>query len=112
MIELCRLCKPSKWQTKHSVVFLSETKVHDLDTMNKIRMQLRFRNREAVWSDGQSGGIVMFWEEGLDFRFLSKSTHRVDVEVFAVDGSGVHWRLSGFYGHPSANERWRTWNLL
>ena len=86
------------------MVFLTETKVHDLDTMNRIRLGLGFRNGEAVWSDGQSGRVVMFWEDGLDVRLLSKSSYHVDVEVFAIDELDVRWRLTGFYGHPSASE--------
>ncbi|KAL6225731.1 hypothetical protein ACLB2K_004580 [Fragaria x ananassa] len=72
--------------------------------MNRIRLVLGFRNGGAVWSDGQFGGVVMFWEVGLDVRLLSKSRYHVDVKVFTIDELDVRWRLTVFYGHPSASE--------
>ncbi|KAL6222735.1 hypothetical protein ACLB2K_006126 [Fragaria x ananassa] len=99
-------------QKKPSFIFLSKTKVHDIDYMNNLRLKLGNRNCEVVYSDGQSGGVALFWEDGMDVRFLLKSNFHVDVEVYAVDGSGMRWRLTGFYGHPAAVERWRSWERL
>ncbi|KAL6180520.1 hypothetical protein ACLB2K_047182 [Fragaria x ananassa] len=62
--------------------------------------------------EGQSGGVYLFWEDRLDIRFLSKSSNHIDVEVFAVDGSGIRWRLTGFYGYLVAADRHLSWDLL
>ncbi|XP_062014459.1 uncharacterized protein LOC133730987 [Rosa rugosa] len=99
-------------QKRPSIVFLCETKVNDWEYMNGLRLQLGLLNCEAVWSVGHSGGLAMFWVDGLDVRFRSKSLHHIDVEVWATDGSHVGWRLTGFYGHPVTAERHTTWSLL
>ncbi|KAL6130625.1 hypothetical protein ACLB2K_069004 [Fragaria x ananassa] len=77
-----------------------------------MRLQFGFRNGEVVFSEGQSGGVALFWQDGLDIRFLSKSKSHVDVEIQAVDGLGVRWRMIGLYGNPLASERHLTWDLL
>lgn len=100
-------------QQKHpSLIFLSETKVRDKDYMNKLRFQIGYMNCEAVLSVGQFGGLALFWCDGLDVRFCSKSHHHVDVEIYASDGSSLCWCLTGFYEHPSTSERYQTWDLL
>ncbi|KAK9943048.1 hypothetical protein M0R45_008672 [Rubus argutus] len=71
-----------------SFIFLCETKVRDRDYMDQLRLRIGYMNCEAVFSVGQSGGLAMFWGDGLD------------------------WRLTGFYGHPTTVERHRTWTLL
>ncbi|KAL6228479.1 hypothetical protein ACLB2K_002429 [Fragaria x ananassa] len=68
-------------------------------------LQIGYLNCEAVACEGQSGGLALFWEDGLDVRLLSKGRYHIDVEIHAVDGSGMNWRLTGFYGHPSAADR-------
>ena len=41
--------------------------------MNGIRLgNIGFPNCETVYSVGQSGGVALFWKEGLDVHFLSK----------------------------------------
>lgn len=69
-------------------------------------------NCEAVFSEEQSGGLALFWKDEIQVTFLSKSKHHIDVEILENDGSGVRWRLTSFYGHPSMNERHQTWDLL
>lgn len=95
-----------------SFIFLCETKVRDRVYLNDLRLQIGYLNCEAVFSEGQSGGLALFWRDGLDVRFRSKSNHHVDVEVHSTDGSHIFWRLTGFYGHPTTSERYRTWSLL
>lgn len=99
-------------QKRPSFIFLCETKVRDRSYMNDLRLQIGYLNCEAVFSDGQSGGLALFWIDGLDVRFRSKSNHHIDVEIRSNDGSHIQWRLTGFYGHPTTAERHRTWLLL
>ncbi|XP_062005742.1 uncharacterized protein LOC133722901 [Rosa rugosa] len=99
-------------QHRPSFIFLSETKVSDPDYMKNLRLELGYLNCDAVFSRGQSGGLALFWSDGIDVRFRSKSHHHIDVEVWERDGSGIAWRLSGFYGHPTTSESHRTWTLL
>ncbi|XP_062028661.1 uncharacterized protein LOC133744595 [Rosa rugosa] len=99
-------------QRKPSFIFLSETKIDDWEYMNSLRLQIGYLNCEAVFSEGQSGGVVLFWADGLDVRFRSKSRSHVDVEVRETDGSGVVWRLTGLYGNPATADRHLNWALL
>lgn len=47
-------------QQKHpAMIFLSETKVRNSDYMNRLRYRLGYLNCEAVFSDGQSGGLAL-----------------------------------------------------
>ncbi|KAL6176485.1 hypothetical protein ACLB2K_053118 [Fragaria x ananassa] len=100
------------WQKKPSVVFPSETKIQDRSYLNALHLQLGLPNGVVVYSEGQSGGVALFWEDGLDIIILSKSSNPIDVEVFTVDGSGIRWRLTGFYGYPAATDRHLSWDLL
>ncbi|KAK9901868.1 hypothetical protein M0R45_001892 [Rubus argutus] len=61
---------------------------------------------------GQSGGLALFWKEDIDVRFRSKSHHHIDVMVDSASPSLPTWRFTGFYGHPSQTERFRSWSLL
>lgn len=99
-------------QKKPAFIFLSETKVSDSEYMGKLRLRLGFLNCEAVFSDGQSGGLALFWRDGVGVRFRSKSVHHIDVEIHPDDGSSIAWRLTGFYGHPVTTARHLTWSLL
>ncbi|KAL6179662.1 hypothetical protein ACLB2K_046334 [Fragaria x ananassa] len=81
-------------QKKPSFIFLSETKVNDKEYLNRLRFTLGYRNCEAVFSVGQSGGVALFWEDGLDVRFLSKSRYHVDVEALSGDSS-LPWIVVG-----------------
>lgn len=53
-------------QNRPSFIFLCETKVRDSSYMNRLRLQIGFLNCEAVFSDGQFGGLALFWCDGLD----------------------------------------------
>ncbi|KAK9922108.1 hypothetical protein M0R45_030588 [Rubus argutus] len=92
-------------QERPSLIFLCVTMVRDKDYMNKLRFQIGYMNCEAVLSVGQSGGLALFWCDGLDVRFCSKSHHHVDVAIHASDGSSLCLCLTSFYGHPSTAER-------
>ncbi|XP_062028884.1 uncharacterized protein LOC133744870 [Rosa rugosa] len=80
--------------------------------MNNLRLELGMLNCEAVFSAGQFGGLAIFWVDGLDVRFRSKSRHHIDLEITETDGSGLRWRLTCFYGHPMTAQRHCTWSLL
>ena len=48
------------WQKKSSLIFLTETKIHDRGFMNNMRLQIGYRNCEVIFSEGQSGhGFIL-----------------------------------------------------
>lgn len=95
-----------------SFVFLCETKVLDLDYLKDLRISLGFPNFEGVLSAGLSGGIALYWKEGLDVRFRSKSLNHIDVEIDSNSPSVTIWRLTGFYGYPRKADKNRSWALI
>ncbi|XP_024200592.1 uncharacterized protein LOC112203927 [Rosa chinensis] len=78
-----------------SFIFLSETKVSDPTYMRNLRLEIGYLNCEVVFSRGQSDGLALFWRDGINVRFRSKSNHHINVEVREGDGSGIAWRLTG-----------------
>lgn len=100
-------------QKRPSMIFLNETKVRDKEYMNRLWFRIGYINYEDVLSNGQFGGLALFWIDRLNVRFRSKSHQHVDLEIHATDGSSLCWRHTGFYGHSSTTERYRTsWDLL
>lgn len=95
-----------------SIVFLCETKIHDRDFHNSLCSHLGFNKSEVMLSLGQSGGLALFWSDDLDVRFRSKSHHHIDVVIDTNNPSSPSWRFTGFYGHPTKSERYRSWALL
>uniref|UniRef100_A0A2N9G189 CCHC-type domain-containing protein n=1 Tax=Fagus sylvatica TaxID=28930 RepID=A0A2N9G189_FAGSY len=59
---------------------------------------------------GYGGGLALLWDSSLSIHVRSFSSHHFDAEVFLSNGLG--WRLTGFYGHPEAALRARSWALL
>lgn len=62
-------------------------------------------------SDGRSGGLALFWREGIDVRFKSCSNSHIDVVVHGVAATEP-WHATGFYGHPDASKRHISWKLF
>jgi hypothetical protein len=48
--------------------------VSDREYLKNLRLQLGFLNCEAVFSNGRSGGLALFWCDGLEVQFQSKLT--------------------------------------
>jgi hypothetical protein len=48
---------------------------------------------------GRSGGLAIFWQNGINFQLPGMSRLYIDGEV--VEKDGFIWRLTGFYREPS-----------
>ncbi|XP_050233459.1 uncharacterized protein LOC126681948 [Mercurialis annua] len=75
------------------LVFLSETKL-DSARIERILHSLNFDNYISVDSCGASAGLILAWRDGFEER------------------GGCLWRLTGFYGFPKENEKFKSWELL
>lgn len=95
-----------------SIVFLSETQVHDLDYFESLRTRLGFPHAEEVLSFGQSGGLGLFWNDNVDIHVRAKDTYFIDAVVDGQNPNVASWRLTCFYGHPTRSERHRSWETL
>lgn len=91
------------------MVFLSET-MCSRRNVEDLRIRFGFANAFGVSSVGNSGGLCLFWREGLDFNLESYSAHHIIGKI--VLNSGLSWDFCGFYGWPNHNEKHLSWDLL
>ena len=90
------------------VVFLSETKKKSR-AMNKLKWSLGFRNGVAVDCSGRSGGLALWWREGVDVSVRLWCQYYIDAKIVF---EGRTWRFSGIYGEPRTEQRRKTWEIL
>lgn len=77
-------------QEAPSLVFLMETKL-PVEEMKKKRDLIGFRNSFMVSSEGKSGGLALFWNQGTD-----------------SGGTMGRWRFTSFYEQPETSKREET----
>jgi hypothetical protein len=61
-------------------------------------------------SDGRSGGVVLFWKKEINVQLLFSAPKYIDVKV--VESPGKIWRLTGIYGEPRWQDKWKSWDKL
>ncbi|XP_061999575.1 uncharacterized protein LOC133716965 [Rosa rugosa] len=97
-------------QNRPQIVFLCETKISREREFETLRKALGFANAKAVLSEGQAGGLELFWNDDVHLNLGTTSAHHIDA---VVGESGVSsWRVTGFYGYARTSERDRSWQLL
>jgi hypothetical protein len=57
------------------------------------------------------GGLAMLWNERVDLKLNTYSRNHIDVLV-VEKGSGIEYRLTGFYGNAETSKRKESWALL
>ncbi|XP_024156414.1 uncharacterized protein LOC112164456 [Rosa chinensis] len=98
-------------QNRPQIVFLCETKISREREFENLRKALGFANTKAMLSEGQAGGLGLFWNDDVHLNIGTMSAHHIDAVV--VGESGVpSWRVTGFYGYARTSERDRSWQLL
>ena len=95
---------------KPKIVFLMETK-SNRDWMEKVRDRCGFKHGLIVPSMGSSGGLALFWKDGVQVNVIKYSMSNINAEVNSRDGYGW-WHLTDFYGNPETSRRSKSWNLL
>lgn len=100
-------------KTRQSILFLSETKIHDMDDFYRLARGLNdfgFSHSEEVLSGGRSGSFGLFWGDNVKVRVRSKSARFIDAEL---GGPGDPcWQLTGFYGHLKTAMRHLSWETI
>lgn len=71
-------------QEEPTIVFLVEMK-SDLEWMIKVRDQYKFKNGLIVSNRGKSGGLAMFWKEGIKLDIQTYSNSHIDALVDGGD---------------------------
>ena len=64
------------------LVFLCETRQSKVK-MKRYRLRLGLKGFEAVDSNGNSGGLPLFWHESLTVHILLANEHCIDVTIAA-----------------------------
>jgi exonuclease III len=94
-------------EKKPTLVILMETKVRR-KKIDLIRQKLNFSSSFAVDCIGRSGGLAMIWNDELNLEIQNYSQYHIN----AVVQTSTVWKITGFYGHPKADKRHLSWNLL
>ncbi|CAM8923655.1 unnamed protein product [Rhodiola kirilowii] len=91
------------------VVGLLEIKI-DGRKLEPIRKRLGLKHGIVVERRGLAGGIALWWAEDIEIRILSYSQSHIDALVENTED--LAYRITIFYGHPSACKRHISWDLL
>ena len=92
------------------LVFLMETKLNK-DTAEKVCDLCNFHFSWVVPSEGKSGGLALFWREGLLVEVLDSDQSHIDT-VVKGDVSLDWWHFTSFYGSLDTSRRNESWALL
>jgi hypothetical protein len=61
-------------------------------------------------SNGRSGGVILFWKKEVVIQQLFSAPKYIDVQI--VENPGKIWRLTGIYGEPRWEDKYKTWDKL
>ena len=81
-------------QEAPDVLFLSVTK-HDGKWMDWLRWKLEMPNMVVVNSEGNRGGLALFWRGGVEVGVKNFSKAHIDC---VMEEEGFEWRFAGIYG--------------
>jgi hypothetical protein len=89
--------------------FLSET-LSKAQTMERIRVNLKFNLCLSVDVEGRSGGISVMWRDTIKCRVMNYSRHFINLIV--EENEQEEWRLTCYYGYLERSRRRQAWDLL
>ena len=79
--------------------------------MVKVRDRCHFKHGLMVPCRGKSGGLALFWKEGIKLHVQTYSLTHIDALVNGGEEIGW-WHLMGFYGDPDIAKRPLSWMKL
>jgi hypothetical protein len=101
-------CNYPKKLEDSNILFLSKTKLEKKE-IDVFWRKLGLTNMLCQPRDGRSGGITMFWRNGVEVSLNSLSKYFIDADV----GSGTErWRFTGIYGESRSDKKVITWRAL
>ncbi|KAF7127011.1 hypothetical protein RHSIM_Rhsim11G0149500 [Rhododendron simsii] len=92
------------------VVFLMETK-NKRDILEKIRRRLHFSNGSYVDPIGLSGGLALWWKDGVDVDIRYKSRNLFSC-IIKWPSMSSKWLCSFVYAPPTWQQRVAFWDKL
>jgi hypothetical protein len=61
-------------------------------------------------SNGRSGGVALFWKKEVNVQQLYSAPNYIDAKIIGTDGT--EWRLTGLYGEPKWQDKYKTWDKM
>jgi hypothetical protein len=92
------------------LVFLSKTRQSE-ERMKNLRWRLGLKGCLAVGSEGNSGGIALFWDESISVTLIGMCRRLIDVKV-QENPLSPPFRVSFVYGEPRVEDRKKMCELL
>ena len=105
VLELTELVK----KKSPSIIFLMETKSKE-QYLKKLCSKLKLENVHIEPRVNASGGLTLYWKNGIDLNVLDSTPTYIDAVV--NPGMDDVWRLTGFYGNPITANQEHYWVLL
>jgi hypothetical protein len=61
-------------------------------------------------SNGRSGGVILLWKREVVIEQIFSAPKYIDVRV--IESPGKIWRLTGIYGEPKWEDKFKTWDKI
>jgi hypothetical protein len=61
-------------------------------------------------SEGRSGGVILLWKREIKVEQIFAAPNYIDVRV--VENIQKVWRLTGIYGEPPWEDKYKTWDKM
>jgi hypothetical protein len=90
-------------------MFLSETHLDDYPA-ECLRRRLKMDFKIVNPSDGRSGGVILFYKKEVKVELIFSAPKYIDVRV--IESPDKAWRLTGIYGEPRWEDKYKTWDKI
>lgn len=90
-------------------MFLMETHLDDFPA-ECLRRRLKMDHKYVVRSNGQCGGLVLYWKKEIAMLLRDKNNNFID--VFIGSGADNFWRFTDMYGEPKWADKHLTWERI
>jgi hypothetical protein len=90
-------------------MFLSEIHLDEYPA-ECLQRKLQMDSKIVNPSNGRSGGLIMFWKKEIKIELLFLAPKYIDIRV--VESETKIWRLTGIYGEPRWEDKYKTWDKL
>jgi hypothetical protein len=90
-------------------MFLSETYLDDYPAeclRRRMQMDLKIVNPSST----RSGGVLLLWRKEIVIQQIFSDPKYIDVKV--IESPEKTWRLTGIYGEPLWEDKYKTWNKI
>lgn len=87
--ELCTFHRPS-------LIFISETKISNTQTVQRIADSFKFEHAYTVPAQGTSSGLALLWKDEMDVQVVTASANYISAMILN-DPEQNPWFLTGVY---------------